>query len=78
MASKTKPKAKRIGDLQRGENTKRKFGSDTAYYFARLQWPDGNEQAYLFTEQQLLVATFRAQRNPEDLLAAGILRDALD
>ncbi len=73
-----KPKAKRIGDLQRVDNTKRKFGSDREYFFARLQQPSGHEQAYLFTADQLVKAAARAASNPEDLLAAGIIRDLLD
>lgn len=73
-----KPKAKRIGDLQLVQNAKRKFGSYQEYYFARLQFPNGNEAAFLFTGDQLDTAEERAANNPEDLLAVGILRDALD
>lgn len=71
-------KAKRIGDLQRVDNTQRKFGSDRSYWFARLQYPDGTEFPLLFTEKQLEVAAARAKSNPEDLLKAGIIRDLLD
>ena len=73
-----KPKAKRIGDLQLVENTKRKFGSRTRYWFARLQHPSGTEIPYLFTDDQLARAELRASDNSEDLLAAGIIRDLLD
>ena len=79
MPSKTKkPAAKRIGDLQIVPNEKRKFGSDNAYFFVRLQYPSGKEDSHLFTLDQLEVSKRRALKNPEDLLAAGILRDALD
>lgn len=73
-----KPKAKRIGDLQLVENTKRKFGSYQEYYFVRLQFPNGKEYPFLFTDTQLDTAWRRAKENPEDLLAAGIIRNALD
>ncbi len=73
-----KPKAKRIGDLQRVENTRRRFGSDKTYYFTRLQFPTGEEAQLLFTFDQLRRAAERATRNPEDLLAAGVIRDLLD
>ena len=70
--------AKRIGDLQPVANSKRKFGSNQAYYFVRLQMPDGSEGEYLFTESQLKIAKKRAIINPEDLLKPSKIRDALD
>ncbi len=73
-----KPKAKRIGDLQLVPNTQRKFGSDREYFFVRLQYPNGEESAHLFTRNQVNSAYERATRNPEDLLAAGIIRDLID
>lgn len=73
-----KPKAKRIGDLQIVDNTARKFGSAKEYYFIRLQMPDGRELPLLLTLAQLQAAMDRAKANPEDLLKAGILRNALD
>ncbi len=73
-----KPKAKRIGDLQQVDNAQRKFGSLQEYWFTRLQYPLGTEVPLLFTEAELLRAQARALKNPEDLLAAGIVRDLLD
>jgi len=70
--------AKRIGDLQHVPNKSRKFGSAKSYFFVRLQSPGGEENEYLFTENDLLKAKARAKINPEDLLKVSKVKDFLD
>jgi len=43
-------------------NKGRKFGASKHYIFCEI-----DNESYLFTEHQLIVAKLRAQRNPEDM-----------
>lgn len=70
--------AKRIGDLQKVSNKARKFGSSKEYFYVRLQSPNGEENEYLFTENEIFQARKRAQINPEDLLKLSRFRDLTD
>lgn len=68
----------RIGDTILVENTERKFGENAKYYYIRAQFPDGKEQALLFTEHEMSIAIARAEKNAEDLPKINWLRDIID
>ena len=71
-------KAKRIGDLQRVTNTKRKFAAAEEYSHLRVQLPDGEEVHLLLTDNELKRALDRSKKNPEDLPKVSWIRDILD
>lgn len=73
-----KVKAKRIGDLQEVAN-KNPIGPAAAKYnHIRVQLSDGKELSLLFTDNEILRAKYRAERNPEDVPSVSWLRDILD
>lgn len=74
----TKAKGKRIGDLQKVKNQKRKLGAAEEYHHIRAQLMDGDEISLLFTERELKVARERAIKNPEDCPEVSCLRNIFD
>jgi len=48
-------------------NSERRFGSAKEYYPALVEGSNGNKKPALFTEDQILLAMERAERNPEDI-----------
>jgi len=71
-------KSKRMGDLQKVDNKDRKFGSNSEYYYIRVQRENNDEVALLFTEHEIKVALDRAEKNTEDLPEVGKIRDFFD
>lgn len=71
-------KAKRIGDIQKVDNQKPKFGANLKYNFIRVQFPDGSEVNLLFTDKEIQRAQERAAKNPEDLPKVSLFRDIWD
>lgn len=49
------------------DNTAHKFGEAGAYYRGEIIDGGGNRRPALFTHEQLMTATRRARRNPEDV-----------
>lgn len=70
--------SKRIGDLVKVPNTKRKFGSAAHYYHVRVQYEDGCEGKLLLTDHEVSRTSIRAIKNPEDCITPSFIRDALD
>ncbi|MFA4972298.1 MAG: hypothetical protein WC683_06770 [bacterium] len=68
----------KLGHLITVPNRNRKFGEARHYVFVRAQDEDGKEGGLLFTPNALSVARERARKNPEDVLKAAWLVDALD
>lgn len=71
-------KAKRIGDLQEVENTKRHPAAALDYNYIRVQTESGAEVELLFTDGEIKRAALRAMKNKEDLPKLSKIRDFLD
>jgi hypothetical protein len=69
---------KRMGDLVRVKNLKKKPAAADKYNHIRVQFPDGCERKMLFTDHAIKVALERAEKNPEDLPDVSWLRDVFD
>lgn len=55
------------GTLKRVENKKKHARANSSYILTKLQWENGDQDYYLFTDNDLKIAKERAQKNPEDL-----------
>ena len=75
---KTRVKAKRIGDMQTVDNTKKWPSAADKYNHIRVQVESGEELHMLFTDREIRRAVKRASRNPEDLPKVSWLRDIFD
>lgn len=70
--------AKRIGDIQQVDNTKKHFAANSKYNFIRVQLPSGKEVELLFTDKEIQRAIDRASKNPEDLPQTSKFRNLFD
>lgn len=70
--------AKRIGDLQYVDNTEKHWAANKNYNFIRVQLENGEEICLLLTDNEVLRAKKRAEKNPEDLPKTSKFRDIFD
>ena len=70
-------KAKRIADLQKVINKNPHWAALTEYNHIRIQFPDGCEHSLLLTDNELIRALDRADKNTEDLPKVSWMRDIL-
>lgn len=71
-------KAKRLGDLQKVENTQKHFAANSQYNYIRVQLENNKEVSLLFTDKEIERAIARAEKNPEDLPKVSMLRNLFD
>lgn len=74
----TKIKSKRIGDIQKVQNSKQHWVANSEYNFIRVQLSNGKEVALLLTDKELARAIERATKNPEDLPKTSVFRNMFD
>ena len=60
------------------ENTNRKFGANEKYYAIWTENSKKKELCLLFTEHQLIKASERALKNPEDIPKKGFFTNLFD
>ena len=66
------------GNIIEVKNQDRKFGANEKYYAIWTQNSRKQERCLLFTEHQLLTASQRAQKNPEDIPKKRFLTNLFD
>jgi hypothetical protein len=66
------------GKIIEVENKNRRFGANSKYYAIWTENSSKEEVCLLFTENQLLRARNRADKNPEDLPKKGFFTDLFD
>jgi hypothetical protein len=60
------------------KNKDRKFGANEKYYAIWIENSHKKERCLLFTEHQLVTASKRAQKNPEDVPKKGFFTNLFD
>lgn len=79
MAQKIDKVTVKSGRLIRVENLDKKSAANKLYVAVQVEDADGgNERCLLFTENQVLKAQERANKNKEDLTTKGFLADLFD
>lgn len=79
MAQKIDKVMVKSGRLIRVFNTNKKSAANKLYMAVQVEDADGsNERCLLFTENQVLKAQERANKNKEDLTTKGFLADLFD
>ena len=66
------------GNIIEVKNQDRKFGANEKYYAIWTENSRKQEKCLLFTEHQLLAASRRAQKNPEDIPKKGFFTNLFD
>lgn len=66
------------GKILEVENKDRKFGANSKYFAIWTENAKKEELCLLFTENQLLTAKLRAEKNPEDIPKKGFFTDLFD
>ena len=79
MAKKIDEVSVKSGRLIKVENIDKKNAANKLYVAVQVEDADGgNERCLLFTENQVLKAQERANKNKEDLTTKGFLADMFD
>ena len=66
------------GKIIEVQNQNRKFGANSKYFAIWTENSKKEELCLLFTENQLLTAKSRAEKNPEDIPKKGFFTDLFD
>jgi|TARA_B100000085_G_C18298383_1_gene413224 hypothetical protein len=66
------------GKIIEVQNQNRKFGANSKYFAIWTENSKKEELCLLFTENQLITAKSRAEKNPEDIPKKGFFTDLFD